>query len=141
MSMDLSINPMIDLSSECEFQTSRSSGPGGQNVNKVNTKVELRFNIPNSELLNDEQKEKLLLKLAGKITSEGILIVSSQRYRSQLSNKEEAILKFQKLIAAALAQKKKRKATRPTQTSIENRLINKRIKAEVKQSRQKPDYS
>jgi len=87
--MSESILNIPDLSSEFQFLTSRSSGPGGQNVNKVNSKVELRFDIPNSSLLNDEQKEILLAKLATKITSDGILSVVSQRDRSQLANKED----------------------------------------------------
>ena len=79
----------IDLSSECIFAASRSSGPGGQNINKVNTKVELRFNITDSKILNDSEKELLLEKLASRINQEGLLILSSQSERSQLKNKEK----------------------------------------------------
>ena len=128
-----------DLSSEFQFLTSRSSGPGGQNVNKVNSKVELRFDIRNSSLLSDDQKEILLIKLATKITSEGILSVVSQRDRSQLSNKEDAIEKLYLLIEKALKPVKPRKNTRPTKGSVERRLTTKRIKAEIKQNRQKFD--
>jgi len=131
---------VVDLSAEFEFLTSRSSGPGGQNVNKVNSKVELRFDIPNSFMLTNEQKEKLLTKLASKLTVDGILIIASQRDRSQLSNKEDAIIKFYKLINAALKPVKRRRATRPTKSSIENRLTGKRIKSEIKQSRQRPNF-
>lgn len=127
-----------DLSPEFQFITSRSSGPGGQNVNKVNSKVELRFDIPNSALLTSEQKALLLEKLATRITTDGILIVVSQRDRSQLANKEDAILKAYKLITKAFTPPKSRKNTRPTQSSIEKRLSHKRIKSEIKQSRQKP---
>ena len=126
-----------DLSAEFQFLTSRSSGPGGQNVNKVNSKVELRFDIQNSSLLTDDQKNILLVKLATKITSEGILSVVSQRDRSQLSNKEDAIEKLYLLIAKALKPVKPRKNTRPTKGSVERRLTTKRIKAEIKQNRQK----
>lgn len=128
-----------DLSSEFQFLTSRSSGPGGQNVNKVNSKVELRFDIRNSSLLSDDQKEILLIKLATKITSEGILSVVSQRDRSQLSNKEDAIAKLYLLFEKALKPVKPRKNTRPTKGSVERRLTTKRIKAEIKQNRQKFD--
>lgn len=128
-----------DLSPEFQFFTSRSSGPGGQNVNKVNSKVELRFDIQNSSLLTDDQKEILLAKLATKITSEGILSVVSQRDRSQLSNKEDAIGKFYLLISKALKPVKPRKNTRPTKGSIERRLTVKRMKAEIKKNRQKFD--
>jgi ribosome-associated protein len=128
-----------DLSSEFQFLTSRSSGPGGQNVNKVNSKVELRFDVQNSSLLSDDQKDILLKKLATKITSEGILSVISQRDRSQLVNKEDAIEKLYLLIEKALKPVKPRKNTRPTKGSVERRLTTKRIKAEIKQNRQKFD--
>lgn len=128
-----------DLSDEFQFLTSRSSGPGGQNVNKVNSKVELRFDIQNSMLLSDDQKEILAVKLASKISSEGILSVVSQRDRSQLANKEDAISKFYLLISKALKPVKHRKSTRPTKGSVEKRLTGKRIKAEIKQNRSKID--
>lgn len=128
-----------DLSTEFQFITSRSSGPGGQNVNKVNSKVELRFDILNSVLLTDEQKEVLSEKLATKITSEGLLCIVSQRDRSQLSNKEDAVAKFYQLIFRALKPVKPRKNTKPTRSSVEKRLTGKRIKAEIKQNRQKID--
>jgi ribosome-associated protein len=128
-----------DLSPEFTFQTSRSSGPGGQNVNKVNSKVELRFNIQDSSLLTDSQKEILLSKLASKINLEGTLIIVSQRDRSQLVNKEDAIRKTYELIETALRPVKKRKSTKPTRSSIEKRLNEKRIKADIKQNRQKLD--
>lgn len=126
-----------DLSSEFTFQSSRSSGPGGQNVNKVNSKVELRINIPNSSLLTDDQKQILLAKLTTKINGEGYLIIVSQRDRSQLVNKEDAIRKAYELIEKALRPVKKRKATKPSRSSIEKRLTEKRIKSNIKQYRQK----
>ncbi len=135
---ELTVN-IPDLSAEFQFLTSRSSGPGGQNVNKVNSKVELRFDIQNSDLLSEDQKNILLVKLASKITSEGILSIVSQRDRSQLSNKEDAIEKLYLLIAKALTPVKPRKNTRPTKGSVERRLATKRIKAEIKQNRQKFD--
>jgi ribosome-associated protein len=128
-----------DLSSEFQFLTSRSSGPGGQNVNKVNSKVELRFDIQNSLLLNDEQKEILQYQLETKISMEGILSIVSQNDRSQLANKEESIRKFYLLISKALKPVKPRKRTKPTYTSVEKRLTGKRIKSEIKQNRQKID--
>ena len=126
-----------DLSPEFTFQTSRSSGPGGQNVNKVNSKVELRFNISASSLLTDDQKEILLAKLSTKINAEGFLVIVSQRDRSQLANKEDVIQKAYLLIEKALRPVKKRKSTRPTRSSIEKRLTVKRIKSDIKQNRQK----
>lgn len=135
---EFSVN-IPDLSSEFQFLTSRSSGPGGQNVNKVNSKVELHFDVQNSSLLSDDQKDILLKKLATKITSEGILSVVSQRDRSQLANKGDAIEKLYLLIEKALKPVKPRKNTRPTKGSVERRLTTKRIKAEIKQNRQKFD--
>jgi len=135
---ELTVN-IPDLSAEFQFLTSRSSGPGGQNVNKVNSKVELRFDIQNSDLLSEDQKNILLVKLASKITSEGILSIVSQRDRSQLSNKEDAIEKLYLLISKALTPVKPRKNTKPTKGSVERRLATKRIKAEIKQNRQKFD--
>ncbi len=135
---ELSLN-IPDLSAEFQFITSRSSGPGGQNVNKVNSKVELRFDIQNSDLLSGEQKEILLVKLATKISSEGILSVVSQRDRSQLANKEDSVRKFYLLVSKALKPVKRRKSTRPTKGSIEKRLTGKRIKSEIKQNRSRID--
>jgi ribosome-associated protein len=134
-----SILTIPDLSTEFQFLTSRSSGPGGQNVNKVNSKVELRFDVQNSLLLTDEQKEILFSKLASKISSEGILSIVSQTDRSQLTNKEDAIRKFYLLITKTLQPVKRRKRTKPTGSSIEKRLTGKRIKSEIKQNRQKID--
>ncbi len=128
-----------DLLNEFQFLTSRSSGPGGQNVNKVNSKVEVRFDVQNSILLNDEQKEIILQKLSGKINSEGFLCVVSQKDRSQLLNKEDAIRKLYLLIEKALKPIKPRKKTRPTKSSVEKRLTSKRIKSDIKQNRQKID--
>jgi ribosome-associated protein len=135
---DAMIN-LPDLSAEFIFQASRSSGPGGQNVNKVNSKIELRFHIQNSLLLTDNQKEILLSKLFTKISSDGFLIVISQRDRSQLVNKEDAIRKAYELLNKALRPVKRRKSTRPTRSSVEKRLTEKRIKSDIKQKRQKLD--
>ncbi len=126
-----------DLSAEFQFLTSRSSGPGGQNVNKVNSKVELRFDISNSLLLTDVQKEILLQKLASKINTDGQLSIVSQRDRSQLANKEDAVSKFYTLITRALKPVKPRKKTSPSAGSIQKRLTTKRLKSETKQNRQK----
>lgn len=134
------LEPFIpDLSAEFQFFTSRSSGPGGQNVNKVNTKVELRFAIPDSSILNQDQKEILLLRLSSKLTSEGALIVVSQRFNSQLSNKVDVAEKFYRIIRKALIPVKTRKKTQPTKSSVEKRLTGKKIKSGIKQNRQKID--
>jgi ribosome-associated protein len=128
-----------DFYNEFAFSTSRSSGPGGQNVNKVSSKVELKFHILNSQLLTDAEKELLLLKLSSKINSEGYLIIISQTDRSQLKNKEKAVEKFYAIVTKVLTPKKKRKPTKPTKVSIEKRLETKRLRSEKKLRRKDID--
>ena len=123
------------LGSEVDFQASRSSGPGGQNVNKVNTRVTLRFSIPGSVILTPEEKEILLAKLAGKLTTSGEVIISSQEKRSQIDNKENAIAKFDALLKKAFEKKKKRKPTKPSKSAIQNRIKKKKAHSEKKQNR------
>ena len=103
-----------NLLSELVFTTSRSSGPGGQNVNKVNSKVTLKFDVINSSKLSEEEKELIMKKLATKITKDGILVLTSQDKRSQLQNKEEVLLRLDQLLVKAFTPKKSRKATKPT---------------------------
>jgi ribosome-associated protein len=126
-----------DFTQELIFTASRSSGAGGQNVNKVNTKVELRFIINTSLLLTDDEKQIILKKLSSKISQEGELIIVSQTERSQLKNKNKSIEKFYLLIEKALTPRKKRKPTKPTAASKEKRLEKKRILADKKISRKK----
>src|SRR5690606_4179863 len=99
------------LEQEVVFSATRSSGPGGQNVNKVNTQVELRFSVKNSGLFSWEEKDRIFLKLKNRINSEGELIVTSQTGRTQLNNKENALEKFFELIEKALTVRKKRLKT------------------------------
>lgn len=127
------------LGNELEFTSSRSSGPGGQNVNKVNSKVTLRFDIRNSPVLTDEEKTILSNKLRSRITTDGVLVISSQDKRSQIQNKEEVVLKLEQLIAKAFEKKKARKATKPSKTSVQNRIKKKKQQSEKKKWRQKPE--
>jgi ribosome-associated protein len=124
-----------DLSGELIFSSSRSSGPGGQNVNKVNTRIELRFNIPGSALLNDEEKAKLQSVLGNRINKEGFLILVSQTERSQLANKKKATERFYKLLQKALTPVKRRKPTRPTLASKERRIESKKLQSRKKELR------
>ena len=123
------------LESEFTFKTSRSGGSGGQHVNKVSTKVELDFDVVNSKILTDEQKDIITNKLAARITVEGILQVICQTERSQLRNKIAAIAKFHELIDACFVVIKKRKATKVSKAVKERRLLAKKRNAEIKKLR------
>lgn len=129
-----------DLTSEIVFQTSRSGGPGGQNVNKVSTKVELYFDINASSSLNDWQKLRLFEKLANKISQEGVLRLVCQTERSQLKNKELVIQKFYQLLEKAFFVPKNRKATKPSKGAIEERMQAKKIRSKIKAERSKTDF-
>lgn len=137
------MNNILDvgvLNAEIEFNFVRSSGPGGQNVNKVNTKVEIRFNVNNSSILTQGQKELITEKLSHKINNQGYLVIISQNKRSQLGNKTKALEKFYEEINRALKPKKKRKKTQPTSESIERRLKEKRENSDKKKRRnENPD--
>ncbi len=124
-----------DFSSELTFSASRSSGPGGQHVNKVSTKVELRFHVMESKLLTPEEKELILEKLAKRINQLGELVLVSQVERSQLKNKEKVIEKFYDLLTKALTLRKRRKPTKPSAASKEKRLEEKRLQGEKKERR------
>jgi ribosome-associated protein len=124
-----------DLERELQFQASRSGGAGGQNVNKVATKVELRFHVESSELLTDEEKTRIQEKLANRITNDGYLQVVCQEERSQLQNKELCISRFYELLRQALTQQKKRKASKPTKASVKKRLEGKKKQADKKANR------
>jgi ribosome-associated protein len=130
------VNPET-LHNELVFQTARSGGSGGQNVNKVETKVELRFDIKNSQQLTDEEKQTLIEKLANKLTNDQILILYHQTERSQLANKEKVIVKFNELIRKAFTVQKSRRATRPTLASKMERLQTKQRNSNIKSLRKK----
>ncbi len=122
---------------EYQFTTARSSGPGGQHANKVETKVQVRFNVLTSEFLTDEEKQTLQKKYEKQLTSEGELLVSCEEKRSQHRNKELAIKKLNKLLEKAFEKPKKRKPTKPSKAAKLKRLKGKKINAEKKNLRGK----
>lgn len=126
--------------SELRFQVSRSGGPGGQNVNKVNTRVTLQFDICASQTLSQAQKDRLGRKLSGRISSEGVLQVVSQRFRSQARNRLDAIDRLHRIVNDALKQKKARRATRVPESEKRRRLEEKARRSAVKRGRGRPEW-
>jgi ribosome-associated protein len=126
------------LIAETSFKAVRSSGKGGQNVNKVSTKVELAFDVAASAVLSDEQKALVFEKLAARINTDGILKLTEEGDRSQLINRENAEKKLITLITNALKKPKKRKPTKPSLAAKEERIEGKKKRGDVKKQRQKP---
>ena len=128
------------LHNEIVFRAVRSGGKGGQNVNKVSTKVELYFDIPRSMVLSDDEKTILITKLINKVDRNGVLKISSQSARSQFLNKEIAVRKFNELIASAFIKRKKRLKKKPSTAAKAERLAVKKINSEKKTMRRKGNY-
>lgn len=135
--MNLDIKSLIK---SCTFITARSGGKGGQHVNKVETKVILTFDVLNSELLSDEQKELIFKNLKNRINKKGILQLSDETDRAQWMNKRNVTRRFVSLIEQALQPVKSRKATKPTLKSVQKRLDEKKKLGEKKRLRSKTDY-
>ncbi len=130
----------LQLIKECKFKATRSGGAGGQHVNKVSSKIEITFDIPNSNILSDEQKNILLVKLNSKLSSEGVLRITEDGARSQHENKDQAINKFYGILAQAFKVVKKRKKTKITKGAKEKRLQGKKKDSEKKKLRSKKNF-
>lgn len=128
---------MKNLDSEIQLEYIRASGPGGQNVNKVATAVQLRFDIFNSPSLASDTKGRLILLAGKRVNREGILILESKRFRTQEGNREDVIAKFYELIQKASVKPKVRKKTKATKASKEKRLMGKKKRSEVKKLRKR----
>jgi len=124
---------------ELDFTASRSSGPGGQNVNKVNSKIGVKFDVVHSQILSEAEKATILKNLPGHVTKDGILMISSQDKRSQLENKQVVIQKLDRMMAKAFEKKKVRKATKTSKSAIQKRIDAKKLHAEKKKWSQKPE--
>jgi ribosome-associated protein len=135
----LTVNSRIQIPlAELEFSFARSSGPGGQNVNKVNSKAQLRWTVGKTCALSDEVRTRLLSQLAGKLTVEGDLLIVSQRYRDQGRNVEDCLEKLRELVARAAVRPVKRRPTKPSRAAKQRRLESKKENSLKKQGRQKP---
>jgi len=120
---------------ELSFEFSRSSGPGGQNVNKVSTKVTLLFDVVGSPSLTDEQRSRITSRLGTRITKTGLLRITSQRHRSQRANREATVEKFSELVREALQQQRPRRRTHVPRTARERRIQEKKRRGELKRRR------
>lgn len=128
---------IAEIINEIDFTTSRSSGPGGQNVNKVNSKVTLKWDVVHSAI-EESQREIVLEKLHSYLTKEGVFLLTSQDKRSQVQNKETVLQKLEQLLSKAFTPKKIRRATKPGKAAKQVRLKEKKFHGEKKKWRQKP---
>jgi len=138
MTATIHIKTGVDISEDdLVFTFSRSSGPGGQNVNKVNTKAAVLFDVANCDSLTDEDKNRILDRLSSRINKEGILRVESGRFRSQAANRDAAVARLVELLRLALMRKPRRKKTRIPQGAKERRIEAKKKRGEIKKMRGK----
>ena len=136
---DLYINPKITIPSDCyRISCSRSSGPGGQHVNKLNTRISIFLDVRECPCFSEAQKRTLFIVLKNRMDKQGVLQVSSQRYRSQIANRDAALRRMAELIAAALKPKPRRKKTRIPRRTIKKRLEDKTARSKTKQLRSSP---
>ena len=137
----IEITPSLSIDeSEIQLDFIRSSGPGGQNVNKVSSAVQLRFNVDASPALPDEVKLRLRNIARNRITEEGVLLIEAKRYRTQEQNREDAVARLVALLQQAAEKPKLRKKTRPSAASQARRIQGKRRRSEIKRSRREVDF-
>ncbi|QDU37798.1 Peptidyl-tRNA hydrolase ArfB [Maioricimonas rarisocia] len=138
---ELIVNRRIRIPlSEFEFIYSRSSGPGGQNVNKLNTRVQLRWRVTETASLPEEVRARLIEQNSNRITTEGDLMIASQRFREQKRNQRDCLDRLQEIVEKACHRRKVRRPTRTPRRAHERRLSDKKKKSERKQSRRRPGY-
>ncbi len=126
---------------EFDFRASRSSGPGGQNVNKVNTRIQMWWDVTNSPSIPDDVRQRFRQQNRHRLTSDGVLLLESRQHRTQLANRRECVEELTRLLTAALVRPKRRRKTKPTKGSRERRLQAKRELSQKKQSRRfRPDH-
>jgi ribosome-associated protein len=136
---DLVIHARLSLpEEELRVEYARSGGPGGQNVNKVETKVQVRWNPAESEAISEADRAWLLTRLASRLTTDGDLLISSTRTRYRERNREDALRKLAETVREALRRPKRRRKSRPTRASIERRLETKRRRSRTKKDRRRP---
>jgi ribosome-associated protein len=137
----LEITPNLSIDErELQIDFIRASGPGGQNVNKVATAVQLRFDVRGSASLPEEVKARLIRLGGSRVTTDGVLILEAKRYRTQEGNRADAILRFSELVRKATHKPKPRRATRPSLASKEERLKSKKIRSGVKKNRRESNF-
>lgn len=136
--LELPSGDLLSLA-EITFEFTRGGGPGGQNVNKVNSRATLRFNLVNSESLSEATRSRLLERLQPRLTNDGELVIHASEYREQARNRGAALLRLEKILVEALQRKKKRKKTRPTRGSVERRIQEGKRRSQIKKWRRKPD--
>src|SRR6187551_10000 len=137
---DIIVTPRLTIpATELGLAFARSGGPGGQNVNKVASKVELRWNPTTSAALTNDDRTWLLSRLASKLTTDGTLIVTSTKTRDQIKNRDDAMSKLTLIVRAALDRPKRRFATKPTRASKRRRVEGKRHRADIKKNRRFDD--